>query len=212
MNNDDFPGITPVHFFSVKGSCYQLPNRQAVEEKRYQLPATTELLGEEENFATVHLGWSKEGLAAHITVNQPFHQVSYPNVKRGDSIEFFIDTRDVKSSGYNTRFCHHFYFLPEAIEGHNAAEVTHFRGEEMHEHCDPSSLKVKTKTRKSSYELDLFIPADCLHGYDPTECNRIGFSYRINRPDGPSQHYTATSDTFKMEEQPSLWSSLKLEP
>ncbi len=47
-------------------------------------------------------------------MNNPF----FPNVNQGDSFELFIDTRDVKTSGYNTRFfVIIFSFFPKVSKG-----------------------------------------------------------------------------------------------
>jgi hypothetical protein len=143
-------------------------------------------------------------------VSQAFQRVTYPDIARGDSVELFFDTRDVKTSGFNTRFCHHFFFLPEAVDGHQAGEITRFRTEDIHELCDPKELKVKSQLKSNSYQMQIFIPAHCLHGYDSEQFDRLGFTYRINRPDGPSQHFSVVTDDYQVEQQPSLWSSVRL--
>lgn len=211
MINEEFPGLAPINFFKASASIHQFVSKGDIQKKVFLLPNTSGLCGGEQCFANIHLGWSPEGLMAYVVTNkQPYHRSFYPEITKGDSVEFFIDTRDIKSSGYNTRFCHHFYFLPEPVEGHHAAEITRFRTEETHQHCDPSLLKISTTLRKDHYAMEIFIPSECLYGYDSNQFDRIGFSYRVNRPDGPSQHFSAISDEYKIQEQPSLWSSLRL--
>jgi hypothetical protein len=215
MSEDDFPGIAPINFMQVSGKCKKfegttLPSPSTKKGADYLLPSSSPFC-DEIAFADVALGWSREGILATVIVNQALMRTIYPEIQKGDSIEFFIDTRDVKTSGYNTRFCHHFYFLPEMIDGHNAGELTRFRTEDSHSHCDPSLLKVKMHKKRNSYELEIFIPSECLNGYDPNQFDRIGFTYRINRPDGPSQHFSVITEEYRhIEEQPSLWSSLRL--
>lgn len=211
MTIDEFSGLSPINFFRMKGEIFHLGSGDSVEEERYLLPPTAKLLGEPSPFASLHMGWSLEGLHLYMaTRGQPYHRSFYPDIDKGDSLELFIDTRDIKSSGYNTRFCHHFYFLPEAVEGHLAGEITRFRTEERHHHSDPSLLKVSAKLKKDCYSMKIFIPSECLTGYDPEQLGRIGFSYRVNRPGEPPQHFSATGDEYKIEEQPSLWSSMRL--
>ncbi len=71
-----------------------------------------------------------------------------------------IDTRDLKTSGYNTKFCHHFYFLPEKIDGIQCGEVTRFRTEDTHELCDPQFLQVESHKHSSGYRcISLFLEA-----------------------------------------------------
>lgn len=192
------------------------PNNYA----KYLLPDTSSLTNEKP-FGKVALTWNKEGLEVFALIEQPFQRISYPDISQGDSLEVFIDTRDVKTSGYNTRFCHHFFALAvppeekqssESGETWQAEEISRFRNEDLHELCNPYDLKVQASFKKNNHTLQLFIPTHCLHGYDPDQVSRLGFTYRINRPDGPPQHLSVRSDDYKIEQQPSLWASVKLIP
>jgi len=212
---EELVAITPVNFFQLSLSCHYLepkkgfPNFQGRNRRRYTLPDSSPLC-DERPFAELAMGWNPEGIEFFLIVDQPMERVSYPNLIRGDSLELFIDTRDVKTSGYNTRFCHHFFFLPEAVEGRVAGEITHFRTAEAHELCDPAELKMKADIRRNSYHLHAWIPRECLYGYDPEQFDRLGFSYRVNRPYLPPQHFSVVTQDYQMEQQPSLWSSVRL--
>lgn len=213
--SDEFPPLTPVNFFQISCDCHALPHPikfPSIDKKNfkhYLLPDTSEYCAED-SFAEVALGWNTEGVEACVKVNVPFKQAYYPGVERGDSVELFFDTRDVKSASFNTRFCHHFFFLAEAVDGKFAGEATHFRTEDTHPLCDPKDLKVSAVTSSRSYQLNIFIPNRCLIGYDPEQFNRIGFSYRINRSEGRPQHFSVVSEDYQIDQQPSLWASLKL--
>lgn len=202
-----FP-ISPVNFFQLSTNCFYLPPEKALS-KKYLLPDTSSLC-DEEHFADLLIGWNHEGIAVQASISEPFKLVSYPELTRGDSVELFFDTRDVKTSGYNTRFCHHFFFLPEAVEGHRAGEITRFRTEDKHDLCDSNELQVDVKFKNYNYDMHIFIPSQCLYGYDPDQFDRLGFTYRINRAGGESQHFSVISQDFQLEQQPSLWSSLIL--
>jgi len=177
--------------------------------RKYLLPNTSQLC-HESSFAELGMGWNQEGIEVHASISRPFLRASFPNLSQGDSLELFFDTRDVKTAGFNTRFCHHFYFLPEEVDGQMSGEITKFRTEDTHDLCDPSELKVIPHFKKTGYILQIFIPGHCLFGYDPEQFDRLGFAYRINRSGGPSQHFCVVSDDFQIEQQSSLWSSLKL--
>jgi hypothetical protein len=214
FEDDQELSLSPINFFQITGDCkytseHKLPELTKGAGKAYLLPSTHGLC-HEKTFADIGMGWSEQGLTFRIDVHQPVTQILYPEITNGDSIELFIDTRDVKTSGFNTRFCHHFFFLPESMDERQAGELTHFRTEDSHSHCDPNSLTVNCKKSSSAYTMQIFIPADCLFGYDPDQFKRIGFSYRINRPDGPPQHFSVVSQEYTIEQQPSLWSSLRL--
>jgi len=215
--SDDFEPITPVNFFQISADCHYLSKSRKETAfaftkqnyHKYLLPDVSALCSEEK-FAEVSIGWREEGIEFYVAVNKPFNKAFYPEIDRGDSVEFFLDTRDVKTSGFNTRFCHHFFFLAEGVEGHLAGEITRFRTEDTHPLCDSGDLKVKSICQHSSYVLNAFIPSHCLVGYDPEQFERLGFSYRINRAEGFPQHFSVTSDDYQIDQQPSLWASLQL--
>lgn len=206
--NEDF-SLTPIHLVTIAADCFHTPQRSRKLEPRHILPDTSGLC-DETRFAQVAVGWSEEGISIEVDVQKAFEQAFYPDVQTGDSVEIFIDTRDRKTSGWNTRFCHHFFFFAEALEGKIAGEITRFRTEDIHEWCNPNDLQVKSHLGKSSYQLAIFIPNSCLQGYSPDQFDRLGFTYRINRLMGDPQHFSVTSTEFQVDQQPSLWSSLRL--
>ena len=202
--------LNPVNFFAIACDCRYLPKKERFPPSaQYALPSTHALTNEE-SFAKVAMGWNEEGIGLQIQVEQAAGHSFYPKVEQGDSIELFFDTRDLKSAGFNTRFCHHFYFLAEGIDGNFAGEITRFRTEDTHPLCDSNELKIKSLIQTSGYALNIFIPNHCLYGYDPAQFNRLGFSYRINRAEGFPQHLSVVTEDFPVDQQPSLWASLKL--
>jgi len=207
MFEEESFALSPINFFQLHVECHYT-DKGALEKKHF-LPNTSKLCGEE-YFAKVALGWNEQGIYSQIEVSQPFHQVSYPDVIRGDSLEIMLDTRDVKTSGNNTRFCHHFFFLPEAVDGIQTGELTRFRTEDKHELCDAADLSIKSQISLKNYTMKIFIPSHCLVGYDPEQFDRLGFTYRINRSRNQPQHFSVASRDYQIEQQPSLWSSLKL--
>jgi len=198
--------LVPVHFLQIQADCY---SGKRLSDK-HRLPDLSKLNGQRP-FADLYIGWHEDGVRLRVEVDGTFKEPDFPNFQTADSIELFFDTRDVKTSGFNTRFCHHFYFLPEPVQNNGdrvqAGEATRFRTEDVHELCDASKLEIK-KGKKGKFEI--FIPAECLHGYDPTQFNRLGFTYRINRINNTSQYFSANDEDFTIEQQPSLWASLKL--
>lgn len=202
--------LTPINFFALSSDCHYLPDiKMAPAFSTHLLPNTSHLC-HEYAFAKVAMGWNEAGLAFQIQVDQPLVKANFPDLQRGDSVELFIDTRDLKSAGFNTRFCHHFYFLPEPVGEQLCGEITHFRTEDCHPLCDPHLLQCETYSGKKDYKLKIFIPAQCLYGYDSKQFDRVGFTYRINRMGGKPQHFSVVSQDYQIEQQPSLWSSIRL--
>lgn len=208
---DEVAPFSPAHFFTLQVDCSSIKGKAFT--KKHLLPDFS-FFYEDSSFADVYMGWSQEGVALRLIVDTPFDQPAFPDLQRGDSIELFLDTRDVKTTGYTTRFCHHFYILPAPLDGNEepiqAGEVTRFRTEDVHELCDSSKISVQTSQEKKKRTIDVLIPSECLYGFDPVQFGRLGFTYRLNRQDGRKQFFSTSSDDFPIEQQPSLWASLKL--
>lgn len=200
---DELSAILPIDSFAFAVSIPYGENPKA-------LPNLSPLSAEED-FSEVSVSWSESGLHFLIKVSKPFEEALFPRYRDGDALELFIDTRDLKTAGFPTRFCHQFVFLPQAVEEMQAQEVTHFRTEDRHELCSPSDLKIHAELGRRSYRLKIFIPSQCLHGYDPGTFKRLGLTYIVHRYGKKPQHFSISSDYMAVEQHPSLWASARLE-
>ena len=127
---EDIPALSPVQFFGLTADCQFI--RGGLEpNKEHLLPSTSDLL-DEESFCEVYCAWNFEKLAFHFIVHGLFQGVGDADFRKGDSIEIFIDTRDLKTKGVVTRFCHHFVFFPVEVQNFFGREVTRFRNEDTH--------------------------------------------------------------------------------
>ncbi|HEY4255073.1 MAG TPA: hypothetical protein VGM34_01845 [Chlamydiales bacterium] len=198
---EDLPSLSPVQFFGISADCLFCPKGRLKKEKQFLLPPTTELLSEE-SFADLYAAWNFEKLL--------FLAVVEGEPVEGSSVELFLDTRDLKSKGVISRFCHHFIFQPVQVGGFYGREITRFRGEDVHRLCHPEDLSITPTLKKGSYTLEIEIPAQCLTGFDPMSFSRLGFTYRINRPNAPSQHFAVSSEEYVIEQHPATWGTLKL--
>src|SRR6185295_17326360 len=175
-------------------------------EKKHLLPQLGRLFGEEA-FTEVSLAWSETGLHFFVEVQ---------DAEQGEggagenSVELFIDTKNVKNARTTPRFCHHFLITPERISGVQSKEITRFRTEDKHALSLPDELDVKTKINSSGYTLEITIPERCLTGYQPEVGGSIGFQYRIHRSKKSSQHFGISTNNCNFELYPYLWNSVKL--
>lgn len=200
--------ILPADFFRFSFDLHQMDLKDAFK-KKHVLPTFSELTFENE-FAKVACGWNFNGLFFEVEISHSFEEAFFPQYRKGDSIELFLDTRDLKTTGFPTKFCHHFVILPVPVEGIIAQEVTRFRSDDRHEHCDPETIRVKGELGKKKALFNIFLPSESLYGYDPSGFDRLGLSYRINRKGGDPQHLTLSSDYWNIEKEPSLWCSTHL--
>jgi hypothetical protein len=196
---EELPALSPVQFFALSWDMPYL-TKDLLKSAEFRLPSTSELLGEEE-FATISMGWNEQKLAIFVKIKDR---------TADDSVELFFDTRDIKTKAHISKFCHHFIFTPDEKDGFFGREVTRFRGDDIHRLCDSNELVIQPESDDRSYQLFIEIPAECLFGYDPHQFQRLGFTYRINRQGRSSQHFAVSSEEYAIEQQPSLWSTLKL--
>jgi hypothetical protein len=196
---EGLPALSPIQFFGLAWECAYFDGKFSPERK-YRLPSTAQLLSEEE-FATVFMGWNERKVALYIQSN---------GRTENDSLELFFDTRDLKTKAQVSKYCHHFLFTPEKKEGFFGREVSRFRDEDIHRLCNPEELLVNVED--GFFHMAIEIPATCLHGYDPIQFQRLGFTYRIRRMNRPAQHFAVSSEEFKIEQHPSLWATLELVP
>lgn len=207
---EDLPSFSPVQFFGVSADCFYVEESPLKPEKSFLLPSTEELLSEEP-FADLYAGWNEEKLLFYLVAHTPFQNAQEGDFRKGDSLELFFDTRDLKTKGFISKFCHHFVFFPVEVQNFYGREVTRFRGDDLHRLCHPEDLQVTSQLFEDSYHLSIEIPAACLHGYDPSVFSRLGFTYRINRAGGAPQYFAVSSDEYTIESHPSTWGTLKLQ-
>lgn len=189
---DELVPLEPLHFFDL-----QLD----VGQKLTPLP---DLL--HSHLAKVSMSWSFNGLNFLFDIETAFDE-PHP---RGDCVELFIDTRDLKSSTV-TQFCHHFLIFPEVVDGESAREVTRFRSEERHPLAHPDLLSVKSSKVKGRRKMEIFIPKEALFGYDPSRIRRLGFNYRVQEASGDWQVLSVSAEDFPIEQHPLLWATINLE-
>jgi hypothetical protein len=153
------------------------------------------------------MAWSHDGL--HLLVEaRDFERKPVTQENSSEpplSFELFIDTKNLKNARTTHRFCHHFLFHSERVEGVMAKEITRFRTEDTHALCSSEELEVKVKTKKDSHTMELFIPEKCLVGYQPEKGQSIGLSYCVKADDGRTQHFGAES--MQMDFRPYLWTT-----
>lgn len=203
MSFHQLPRLFGLHFFSIEYVLHHY-DEKGLLKKKFLLPSTADYLGED-HFADLYFGWNEKGLYFHVLVQKEYEEGDEQDYKKGDSIECFIDTRDMKNKSFISSFCHHFVFFKD-----KGKEITRFRTEDIHTLCDPTQLEVSSSFTPKSYATHIFIPQSSLFGYEPENFHRLGFTYRINRKNGTPQHFSVSSLEYNIEQHPSFFASLTL--
>ncbi|MCB1117252.1 MAG: hypothetical protein KDK50_01580 [Chlamydiia bacterium] len=208
---EDVPALRAATFFKLS---FPLPRSDRLDAKKglkkpFLLPDISEFL-DEDSFARVAMAWNEKGLFVVVDVDKAFEESAFPELQRGDSFELFIDTRDLKSAGTVTRFCHHFVFFPKEDDECKSQEITRMREEDSRELADPDDLSVDTTFNRKSYTMEIAISNDALYGYSPKEFNRLGICYSVNRKGGDPQSFAVSSHEYAFSKHPALWATGEL--
>jgi hypothetical protein len=168
------------------------------------------------SFADIRLAWNEQGIGLQVSVRGkdqlPQGDVSRP--RASDGVTLWLDTRDARASHRASRFCHQFHFLPAGggPERDEPAfvQVAIHRALQDAPLCPASAVPFRSRSKKSGYRIEAFLPAVVLSGFDPEQNPRLGFFIAVR--DGElGDHLLSSGPEFPYWEDPSLWSTLELQ-
>jgi hypothetical protein len=209
---EEIPSLSVMGFFLAEMPLRyvsSLERRKSIQKAIYALPSFAKYLSEE-SFSSWYMAWSEDGLSIEVSVLAPFQKVEYPDFKKGDSLELFLDTRAMKGKMFG-EFSHQFVFFPETVGGVCFKEISRFSGNASHPLYKGDEVEVITDISSASYTMKIFLPTSALHGYDTSECLKLSCMYRLHRKNGSSQHFVISSDEYFWERNPSLWAQMNLQ-
>lgn len=162
------------------------------------------------------VAWNAAGLGLAFEVSgkaKPIESDCYAIGGR-DEVEVWIDTRDTRDVHRATKFCHHFLasFRPSKRGQDLGVELAQLR---IHRAladapmARPGLTVAWAETTRGGYRLEMFLPAEALHGFDPDTNRRLGLYYRVGDPERGDQ-FLAVGREFPVGEDPSLWATLEL--
>lgn len=167
------------------------------------------------NWADVRAAWTPAGLGFSVHVqggsDEPRFQASAP--AESDGLQIWLDTRNTQSIHRASRYCHHFVAtctgggrqgtdaqviqLPIARARENAPEV------------ESNLLQARYTPETSGYVLEVWLPAEVLHGFDAENSPLLGF-YCLVRDRKLGDQFLTVDHDFPFAADPSLWSTLDL--
>ena len=165
-----------------------------------------------DSFADVYFGWREDGVYLGFEIKgAPGLEIQPTRPLKGDGIQVWLDTRDVRSAHRASRFCHHFYFLPTGGTSNRpvAAQVRIRRARAQDKPCEPQSITVAARVTKKGYRLSAYLPSDILIGFEPDDNTRFGFTYLIRDRKLGRQYWTA-DEPLPVSYDPSLWGTIVL--
>ena len=205
-------------FFTYSFACPFRPDPPRIDgnlrdwDESYLVP---DLMGVEglESHADLYMAWNDEGLYFGLQVKRKTHyKIDPKNYDRGDCLELFLDTRDLKDVHRATRYCHHFYFLPggSGKDGKSpiGRQTSIERAREQAPPCPEESIQVALRRLKRSYQMEIKLPALGLNGFQPREFNRLGFTYLLHDSQRGLQTWSAGRDKLATQD-PASWGTIE---
>ena len=204
-------------FFQFAATCSRLEKSPAVDgsledwSDEFRLPELAVLDRSREPFASVYAGWREEGLYFGVHVTKPAAaEVKPDRPLRSDGLQLWVDTRDVRDAHRASRYCHHFFFHPGKGSRKARGGQVRIRGARAQSSpCEPSELTVASRANQRGYRMEVQVPAHVLHGFDPEENRRLGFTYLVVDRKLGRQYWTA-DDPLPVSYDPSLWGTIEL--
>lgn len=177
--------------------------------EKTQLMAPLDELSSGAQYAALYLAWNERGLYLALDVPKDAPVVTNrQNPPAGDALELYIDTRAGGTSHRATQFCYHLIVLPRppgsARGGPLIWQRPLRRALQKAPNADLNAVRLAADLRADGYALELAIPPEALHGYEPAPGLRIALAAIVHDIQRGAQHW-GTSPEFPYERDPSTW-------
>ncbi|WP_339728152.1 hypothetical protein [uncultured Gimesia sp.] len=184
-----------------RGQLLKLPESALIPDLSFK--AKTAHWGE------IRLSWNDNGLGISLEVRQKQHPTT-----DAEYVQIWIDTRDTKTIHRANRYCHLFKFRPVANAQNpsqpDCVQLTINRAQADAPQSDLSKIQLWSKIKSTGYNLEAWIPATELTGFDPGSYPQMGFYYTIFDSELGEQFMTVDHE-FPVGQDPSLWATMRLE-
>ncbi len=178
------------------------------------LPELTQLDGRH-SWAEIRVGWNPRGLGvAVLATGISDLQLALDRPEGFADVQIWVDTRDSRNVSRATRFCHRFAAHLALRGGRKqlavqVAQKPIARAASESPLCPVDLIASRCELSQAGWLLELFLPSQALHGFDPETNRRLGFAYQISDHVREDQFLGIGRD-FPLGENPSLWSTLEL--
>jgi hypothetical protein len=168
-------------------------------------------------FAEIRAAWNENGIGFAVEVAGKKHpHIADPAAPlASDGLQIWIDTRNTQSIHRASRFCHHFCLLPAGAGAKSdkpiGIQLPIARAREEQSRTDSAQIPIAAEHRRDGYRLEAWLPAEVLTGYDPQSNPLLGFYYSV-RDAELGEQFLSVGHEFPFAHDPSLWSTLELQP
>jgi len=193
------------------------------EETRLSGIRRSEVLGLDRStipLPNVFSGWREEGLYFGIEV---FDNDIAGAPANGwwwtrDNIELFLSTRDVEADqNFYTPHEHQFFFVPIAFPGPDGVSGITGRwrrmGDGLKDNKIPDTLvQDATRVFPDRYVVEMFIPKEALHQFNPEKSPYLLFNLNIKNFQGALAYFWSASKEQQTQIRPGTWGRVFLRP
>jgi len=156
--------------------------------------------------------WNEAGLGFAVSVQKMDGVPQPPNKTDVEKKRWriWLDTRATQTVHRATRFCHQFDIVPQLEKGSGkitSVPIARARDDAMP--TDVTNAKVWSAVTPEGYQMEVWLPAECLTGFDPAAHRQLGFYGCVIDQDLGEQPLTIGYE-FPYENDPSLWQTLSL--
>ncbi len=183
-----------------RGNLLKLPESASIPDLSFEQKSG--------KWGNVKLAWNKNGLGIGLKVDQKQHPTT-----ASEYIQVWIDTRDTKTVHRANRYCHSFQFRPtrnpEKQNQPYCEQLTIHRAQADAPMCELSEILLWAKINPTGYELESWLPASVLNGFEPSAYPQLGFYYAIFDSELGEQ-FMIVDHEFPFAQDPGLWATMRL--
>jgi hypothetical protein len=167
------------------------------------------------SWAEVRVGWNSHGLGIAVLAQGVADvQLARDRPEGFADVQLWVDTRDTRDVSRATRFCHRFLAQLKVRESGRKLDADVVQRPIARAVADPPMsrpglIESRAELGRAGWMLELFLPDQVLHGFDPETNRRLGFAYQIADHVRDDQFLGVGRD-FPIGENPSLWATLEL--
>jgi len=161
----------------------------------------------------IFLGWTPAGLYLAMEVFADQIQTADANNAwwTRDYVEFFVSTQPVASNqtAYDVN-CHQFFFVPS--DGSGLSGQWHRDGDALANNLIPHPLiKQAMKVAPGRYVVEMLIPAQAMHGYDPQHQPALAFNIHIHQFHDAADFFWSAPKEMQTQLRPNTWGTAYLD-
>ena len=166
-------------------------------------------------FGEIRMAWNDGGIGVSVAVTGKQRSLACPATAptEADGLQIWVDTRNTQNIHRASRFCHHFCLLPAGggpkSDQPLAIQLPIARAREDAPQTHAVDIQVRSKVTSTGYQLEAWIPASALHGFDAESSQQLGFYYLLQDAE-LGQQFPSVGPDFPIAHDPSMWLTIDL--